>query len=65
MTYLPAVAGATGVLARDLYDLDYSRPDQLARIAVDQLELHLHADRGPRAGRELDGHGYAAIARWS
>jgi hypothetical protein len=29
MTYLPSVAGSTGVLARDLYGLDYSQPDQL------------------------------------
>src|ERR1700730_5378464 len=56
---------AVGVADLHLRENLVRAADQLARVAVDQLELHLHADRGPRAGRELDGHGYAATARWS
>jgi hypothetical protein len=41
LTYLPTVAASTGEMARDLYSVDYSRPDLLAQNLVDgRLEMY-------------------------
>src|ERR1700736_5131908 len=60
---------AVGVADLHLRENLVRAADELARVAVDQLELHLHADSGPGTGCELDRHAcvrsYAASARWS